>query len=104
KIAEIGRQDILAFKDSFPHVRGNCSKCLILLGTAFDQAELWGYRDQNSNPCKGVKKQSDRKMERFLTVAELKRLEETLTSQTSSKTSPYSLAAIWLLIYIGSRC
>src|SRR3990167_9101875 len=63
KIADIERRDILAFKDSFPHVQGNCSKCLILLSTAFDQAELWGYRNQNSNPCKGVKRQGDKKME-----------------------------------------
>jgi integrase len=103
KIADIERRDILAFKDSFPHVQGNCSKSLILLSTAFDQAELWGYRDENSNPCKGVKKQSDRKMERFLTAVELKKLEEILTSQSSSKTSPYSLAAIWMLLFTGSR-
>lgn len=103
KIADIERQDILAFKDSFPYVQGNCTKCLILLSTAFDQAELWGYRDQNSNPCKGIKKQGDKKMERFLTAAELKKLEEILTSQSSSGTSPYSLAAIWMLIFTGCR-
>jgi integrase len=103
KIADIERNDILAFKDTFPRVRGNFTKCIGLLSPAFEQAELWGYRNQNSNPCKGVATSPSKKMERFLTVAELRRLEETLASQTSSKTSPYSLAAIWILIYIGSR-
>jgi len=56
KIDDINRQDILAFKDSFPHVRGNCTNCLALLSPAFEQAELWGHRGRNSNPCKGVAK------------------------------------------------
>jgi len=103
KITDIERRDILDFKDSLSDVKGNCTKCLTLLTTAFDQAELWGYRDQNSNPCKGVKKQSDKKMERFLTAVELKKLEEVLTSQSSSNTSPYSLAAIWMLMFTGCR-
>jgi integrase len=103
KIADIERQDILAFKDLMSHIEGNCAKCLRLLSTAFDQAELWGYRNQNSNPCKGIKKRGDKKMERFLTAAELKKLEEVLASMDSSKSSPYSLAAIWLLIFTGCR-
>ena len=103
KMADIEQQDILTFKDSLSHVKGNCTKCLNLLSTAFDQAELWGYRHQNSNPCKKVAKYPDKKMERFLTAAELKRLEETLVSMVSSKISPYTLAAIWLLIFTGCR-
>ncbi len=103
KITDIERRDILAFKDSMSHVQGNCTKCLVLLSTAFDQAELWGYRDANSNPCKGVKKQSDKKMERFLTVAELRKLEGILASMASSKSSPYTVATIWLLIFTGCR-
>ena len=103
KIADIKRQDILAFKDSMSHVKGNCTKCLRLLTTAFDQAELWGYREQNSNPCKGVTKYPDKKMERFLTTVELKKLERILESMASSQSSPYTVAAIWLLIFTGCR-
>lgn len=103
KIADIERRDILAFKDSLPNIKGNFTKCLNLLSTAFDQAELWEYRSQNSNPCKGVKKQSDNKMERFLTMPELRKLEEVLASLTSSKSSPYTLAAIWILMITGCR-
>ena len=103
KIADIERRDILAFKDSLSHAKGNCTKCLCLLSTAFDQAELWGYRDQHSNPCKGVEKFPGKKMERFLTIVELKKLEETLASLVYSNTSPYTLAAIWMLISTGCR-
>jgi len=104
KISDIQLEDILAFKDTFPHVRGNCSKCIELLSPAFEQAELWGYRDRHNNPCKGVAKSPSRKMERFLTTAELKKLEEVLTSMvSSSRASPYTLSAIWLLIFTGCR-
>ncbi len=104
KISDIQLQDILAFKDSFPHVRGNFTKCIGLLSPAFEQAELWGYRDRNSNPCKGVATSPSRKMERFLTTPELKKLEATLFSMaTSSKASPYTLAAIWVLMFTGCR-
>jgi integrase len=102
-IADIERGDILAFKDSLSHVKGNCRKCLTLLSTAFDQAELWGYREQNSNPCKGVTKSPDKKMERFLTAIELEKLEQILGTMTFSQSSPYTVAAIWLLIYTGCR-
>ncbi len=103
KIADIERRDILAFSDTFPRIQGNCTKCLNLLSTAFDHAELWEYRSQNSNPCNKVKRQSDNKMERFLTMSELRKLEEVLASLTSSKSSPYTLAAIWILMITGCR-
>ena len=104
KIGEIIQGDILAFVDSMKHAKGNCNKCLILLSTSFSQAEKWSFREKNTNPCKGVEKFPDKKMERFLTDQELKKLEDSLTFwATSSKSSPYTLAAIWMLLYIGAR-
>jgi integrase len=104
KIGHITQEDVLRFVDSMNHAKGNCNKCLILLSTAFNQAGKWGYREKNSNPCQGVEKAPDKKMERFLTNHELKKLEDSLTFRvTSSKSSPYTLAAIWMLLYIGAR-
>lgn len=104
KISDIHQDDILKFTDILSHVKGACSKCLILLSTAFERAELWGYRLKNTNPCKGVYKQPDKKMERFLTAAELNKLEEILENrQHNSKSSPYTLASIWMLLYTGCR-
>lgn len=104
KISEIHQDDILKFTDILSHVKGTCSKCLTLLSTAFEKAELWGYRVKNTNPCKGVYKQPDKKMERFLGDTELKKLEEILENrQHNSKSSPYTLASIWMLLYTGCR-
>lgn len=103
-LKKITREDVLSFADSIRHTRGNCTKCLRLLSVAFNQAELWGYREAHTNPCRGVPKFADRKMERFLRHEELVRLEEVLKLQEqSSKSSFYTIAAIRMLLYTGCR-
>lgn len=104
KITEISQKDILAFKDALAHVKGSCSKCLILLSVAFNQAELWGYIPKNSNPCKGVSKYPDKKMHRFLNDEELERLDRVLIAFVEvGTTSNYTIAAFRMLMYTGCR-
>ena len=101
-IAEIERRDILAFKDSLSN--GTGTKCLRLLSVAFNQAELWEYRPQNSNPCLGVPKYPEKKMDRFLNVEELARLEKALLErETTDLASSYTIDTFRLLIYTGCR-
>lgn len=104
KIGEINREDILEFIDSLKHIKSTATKCVRLLSTAFTQAEFWGYRVENSNPCRGVPKHQDRKVERFLRNEELIKLEQVLLARHGdSRSSPYTLAAIWMLLYTGCR-
>ncbi len=103
-IADIERRDVLAFKDSLSN--GTSTKCLRLLSVAFNQAELWEYRSQNSNPCQGVTKQPEKKMNRFLSDEELDRLNKVLVERSGTGTdsgSNYTIAAFRLLIYTGCR-
>jgi integrase len=59
---------------------------------------------RNSNPCLKVPKYPDKKKERFLTNDELQRLEDILIARTiDSKSSPYTLASLWMLLYTGCR-
>jgi integrase len=103
-IGEIRRADILEFIHSLEEVKATASKCVRLLSVAFTQAEFWGYRAENSNPCRGVPKHQDRKVERFLRNEELIKLEQVLLARHGgSKSSPYTLAAIWMLLYTGCR-
>ena len=103
-IVEIEQRDIIAFKDSMAHIKGNCSKCLKLLSCAFNQAELWEYIPRNSNPCRGVSKYPDRKMNRFLSDEELARLNQVLAEKTKADAATkYTIAAFRLLIYTGCR-
>lgn len=103
-IVEIEQRDIIAFKDSLVHIKGNCTKCLRLLSVAFSQAELWEYIPRNSNPCRGVPKYPDRKMNRFLSDEELARLNQVLSEKTKADAaSNYTIAAFRLLMYTGCR-
>ena len=103
-ITEINRSDIFAFKDSLSHVKGTCTKCLRLLTTAFNQAELWEYIPLNTNPCKGVPKHPDNKMENYLTDEQLGQVEKILLKRATMGTeSSYTINALRLIIYTGCR-
>ena len=104
-IATIDRRDILSLQDSMSQTKHNFTKCLRLLSVAFHQAEIWEYRDKNSNPCRDVKGVPSRQMERFLSYEELLRLEGILAEQSCNgrSSSTYTVFAIRLLIYTGCR-
>jgi len=103
-IGEITKKDIIAFVDSLNHIKAAANSCFDLLSVAFTQAELWGYREENSNPCRRVKKYPGNLKERFLSNEELVRLEEVLLERRyTSQSSPYTLAALWMLLYTGCR-
>jgi integrase len=55
------------------------------------------------NPARGVKRNKGRKIERFLSVAELARLGETLAEADTPAGSPTMIAAIRLLLLTGCR-
>ena len=104
KLEDIVTQDILRFKDFLGKVPGTYNKCFGLLHNAFKLAELWGYRPKNTNPCSGIQKHTDRKMQRFLREEELLRLEKVLEAEENSNTrSPYILGIIRMLMYTGCR-
>ncbi len=101
-ITEIERKDILEFTNSLSN--GTSAKCLILLGCAFNQAELWEYRPRNSNPCRGVPKHPGKMMNRFLSDNELERLDQVLAERNGTDAdSNYTIAVFRLLIYTGCR-
>ena len=55
------------------------------------------------NPARGVKRNKGRRLERFLTGAELGRLGETLAEAASQTVNPTMIAAIRLLLLTGCR-
>ena len=101
-----------------------------LLSKMFELAEEWKLRPDGSNPCRGLKRYTENKVERFLSTDELSRLGEALAAaergelmigevkETSPgakrrrggqwKTgprseSPSAIAAIRLLLFTGCR-
>ena len=82
--------------------RGAANKAVSTLSAALGFGVLRGVRIDN--PAIGVKKFPGKKMERFLSPAELARLGEVLAAADALKVeSPFAIAAIRLLILTGCR-
>lgn len=104
KVSDVTGKDILELQDHLRNSPIQFNRCYSLLNKAFSLAELWGHRPRNSNPCEGIQKYPERKKERFLTHQELEKLDEILKREEAlNLISPYSIAAIRMLMYTGCR-
>ena len=65
------------------------------------QAEVYGYRPEDTNPCAGIKRYRRQGRERFLSTAEVRRLAEVLTRHEADH--PQAVAIIRLLLLTGCR-
>ena len=66
-------------------------------------AEAWGVQPDGSNPTRHVQKYPERKVERYLSDAELARLGGALEDAANTGEHPSVIAAIRLLIFTGCR-
>lgn len=118
KVAEVTREDVRRFHLKMTDRPVMANRCLALLSKAFNLAEEWGLRPDGSNPCRHVKKFSEKARKRFLSPAELGRLGEVLKAAQrgevrvrkkgrdkgeGSVISAPAVAAIRLLILTGMR-
>ena len=104
RLDEISPQDIRNFLDSLAHITTTANRCFALLSIAFKKAEVWGYLPLRSNPCTGVNKYKENKKQRFLSDAELKRLEDALIKQLEEEPTSYcTVKAIFMILYTGCR-
>ena len=84
---------------------GAANRTLEILKAMLNKAEAWGYRLENTNPCRGIRPNRRRQCERFLSTAELARLGAVLAEarEGEDRTSAASATAITLLILTGCR-
>ena len=84
---------------------GASNRTFEILKHMLNKAEEWGYRLENTNPCRSVRPNRKRQCERFLTTDELARLGAELTKLRSSddRTKQCAGAAITLLLLTGCR-
>jgi integrase len=80
---------------------GVAAQCVTLMGTILAFAVERGLRADN--PAHGIKKPPVRKMERFLSVAEIGRLAGALDADALRSGNPYPAAAIKALLLTGCR-
>jgi integrase len=103
-VNHVQRADIARLHHSMKDTPVTANRVLAVLKTLFAWAEKHGYRAEGANPCRHVERYREHRRERFLSEAELARLAAVLAEAEKDGTeSPYTLAAIRLLIFTGGR-
>ena len=100
-IGEITREDVRAWFRGLHATPAAANRSAPILSVIMQQAEIWGYRPENSNPCAGIRRYRPGRSERFLTPEEYRRLAEVLGRHEVSR--PLHVAAVRLLLLTGCR-
>ena len=100
-IDAITRADVLEWFASMSDKPGAANRCLPLLSVLMEQAERYGYRRDDSNPCRHIRRYRLKARERFLTDAEMRHFGEVLREY--GKKHKVAVAMIRLLMLTGCR-
>ncbi len=100
-IADITRREVQRWFAALHPTPAAANRSLPILSLILRQAEIYGYRPEDSNPCAGLRRYRRRSRERFLTVGETRRLGAALAAQES--VTPLPAAVIRLLLLTGCR-
>jgi integrase len=102
KAATITSADVIDLLGQLPRIQAN--RTLAVLRKAFNLAELWGIRPQNTNPCHKVTTgNTERKRRRYLTREELQRLLAALDRYGITRVRWRFAQLIRLLLLTGCR-
>ena len=101
RIATITHRDVEAWFASLHATPAAANRSVPVLSVIMQQAEAWGYRPANGNPCKGIRRYRRARLERFLSAEEYRRLAEVLDRQGRKRR--LRLAAIRLILLTGCR-
>ena len=100
-IGSITAQDVRAWFASLRATPAAADRSAPVLSVIFRQAEVYGYRPNGSNPCRGIRRYRRRGRERFMTPAELRRLGAALDDH--ARREPTAAAALRLILLTGCR-
>ena len=103
-VSEIGQSDIVALHAKLKNKTATANRVLALLSKAFNLAEFWGLRPQNSNPCRHVKRDKETKRQHYIMPDEAARLGEVLDERERwGGRHLRSAALVKLLMFTGAR-
>ena len=100
-IAAITRAEVRRWLATLHRTPAAANRSLPILSVILRQAELYGLRPPNSNPCRRCRLYPQRGRERFLSHEETRRLGATLAAQ--SETAPLLSALVRLSLLTGCR-
>ena len=101
QIADITGKDVQDWHASLHATPVAADRSAPVLSVIMAQAEIHGYRPENSNPCTGIRRYRRAGRERFLSAAELRRLGGILECRGAA--CPVPAAIIRLLLLTGCR-
>jgi len=100
-VSDVTRQDIQNWFSRLSSKPAAANRSLSIMSLIMHQAEVFGHRPVNSNPCLRLRRYSNSGRERFLTLEEFQRLGTVLETYESDAYLPVSI--IRLLILTGCR-
>lgn len=100
-VTDITRAEVRRWIGTLSATPAAANRSLPILSVIMRQAEVYGYRTKNSNPCLKIRRYPQARRERFLTSAEMRRLGEALADALSK--APLAVAIIRLLCLTGCR-
>ena len=100
-IADITAHDVRRWFASLHNTPVSADRSAPILSVIMRQAEVYGYRPEGTNPCAGIKRYRRQGRERFLSVAEIRRLGVVLAGHEADH--PQVVAIIRLLLLTGCR-
>lgn len=104
RVSDVHRKDVANLHYRFRGTPIQANRMLAVLSKMFNLAEMWGLRDDGTNPCRHVPKYKEKRRERFLSQDEIKRLGDVLRSaERDGSESPHTVAAFRLLLLTGCR-
>ena len=101
QIADITGKDIQDWHASLSATPVAADRSAPVLSVIMAQAEIHGYRPENSNPCTGIRRYRRAGRERLLSATDLRRLGGILARHQTDK--PLPVAIIRLLLLTGCR-
>ena len=100
-IADITRSEVQDWFAGLNETPAAADRSLPVLSVVLREAEIYGYRKNNSNPCAGLRRYRRRGRERFLSVDEIRRLGASLLELEADGQLP--AAVVRLLLLTGCR-
>ena len=102
EIADIGQREVQRWFASLRATPVAADRSAPVLSTIMKEAELLGYRPEESNPVRGIRRYRRKGRERFLSEEELRRLARWLSASEPERS--LQVAAVRLLLLTGCRC
>ena len=103
-VRAVERTHVAAFHHALCHRPVTANRAVSVLRTMFTLAEAWDLRPAGRNPCRSVRRYQERKVERFLTSGEIRRLGRVLdAAEAKGGAAVHAVRAIRLLMLTGCR-